>query len=280
MIKKENSNSHTENTDPSFSQTLIPFGIIGLGGRMGQTLWTCAQDDAMFTCRGGYARVQPALGSVYASMSDVFKDNAYVVDFSNATLSQELAREALKHPKPLVVAITGLENPKGVFKNLAAQVPVVLCPNTSLGVYLQKQLSVLLSQVLPQTYDIDVIEKHHRFKKDAPSGTALDIAHAVAHARNGSCTLACASPRTQGTVPISALRAGQGPACNEVVFSGEGDTLSIHHMGFNKSIYAQGVLTVLKWLSTQKPKAGFYTMEDVFGFTLAQVPFCARENLT
>lgn len=254
----------------STADSVSSFGIIGLAGRMGQNLFDHACNHPMIRARDGFARngydkKRSPLGVYRASILEVFENNDYVVDFSSAYLSQELAKEAMKCPKPLVVCISALENPREIFNALAQHVPVVLSPNTSFGSALQKQIALFLAKILPKDYDVDLIERHHRGKKDAPSGTCVDMAQALVAERGLSqWTMDCVSPR-QDTLNISVQRAGSHPGYQEVVFSGANETLSISHTALNRTLYAQGVMRILSWLMAHKPKAGFYTMEDVVG---------------
>lgn len=244
-------------------------GIIGISGRVGQSLYTHCMDSSKYTCSGGYDTLRPSHGSLYPSLTDLFASCDYAVDFSSPDLVPGIIAACLAHPKPLIIGTTGTALLKEKVQPLAEVVPVVIAPNTSLGACVQRHLAASIARLLPETYDIDIIERHHRHKKDQPSGTALALAEAIENEKkklDQPYTVESPhSPRSWRTIQITSLRSGQIPAEHEITATSAYESLTIIHKVFHKDLFAQGVLTILDWLETKNPIPGLYTMEDVLG---------------
>ena len=193
-----------------------------------------------------------------------------VVDFSSHSATRTLLEAAVGQRKPVVLGTTGHPaDEKKALLALAAKIPCVWAGNFSVGVNLLFALTRRASRVLGSDYDAEVIEMHHRFKKDAPSGTAarlLEIileerklnASALRHGREG-----ITGERTSTEVGIHALRGGDVVGDHTVMFAALGERLELTHKASDRGIFARGALRAAQWVVTQKP--GVYDMQHVLG---------------
>ena len=239
----------------------LRIALIGARGRMGQAITTAAQEagasisasiDAGDDLAGGIAQ------------SDV------IIDFSSHKITPEVIRLALAHRKPLVIGTTGhAADEKKHLLIEAAKIPTVWSGNYSVGVNLLFALTRRAAAVLGTDYDCEVVEMHHRFKKDAPSGTAarlLEIileerkltAEALRHGREG-----ITGERTATEVGIHALRGGDVVGDHTVMFAALGERIELTHKASDRGIFARGSIRAAQWL-VDRP-AGVYDMQDVLG---------------
>jgi 4-hydroxy-tetrahydrodipicolinate reductase len=193
-----------------------------------------------------------------------------VVDFSSHTATRELLELAVKLQKSVVLGTTGHSvAEKEQLLALAAKVPCVWAGNFSVGVNAMFALARRATAVLGLDYDIEVIEMHHRFKKDAPSGTAarlLEIileerkleAAELRHGREG-----ITGQRTPTEVGIHSLRGGDVVGDHTVIFAALGERLELTHKASDRGIFARGALRAAQWVVSQPP--GVYDMQDVLG---------------
>jgi 4-hydroxy-tetrahydrodipicolinate reductase len=223
------------------------------------------------------AAVAPELGVDIGAAVDVGGDPAahvagcdVVVDFSSPRATQSLLELAVSRNKPIVIGTTGhdaAEKP-GLLK-LAARVPCVWAGNFSVGVNLLFALTRRAARVLGSDFDAEIVEMHHRFKKDAPSGTAarlLEIileerrlgSEAARHGRKG-----ITGERTPAEVGVHSLRGGDVVGDHTVVFAALGERLELSHKAGDRAIFARGALRAAQWIVAQKP--GVYDMQDVLG---------------
>ncbi|MBL9190491.1 MAG: 4-hydroxy-tetrahydrodipicolinate reductase [Opitutaceae bacterium] len=235
--------------------------INGAKGRMGQALASAA----------------PELGLAISVAVDVGDDLAaglakadVAIDFSAHSATRTLLEAAVAQKKPVVLGTTGhgAEEKKQLLA-LAAKVPCVWAGNFSVGVNLLFALTRRASAVLGSDYDAEVVEMHHRFKKDAPSGTAarlLEIileerkltAQALRHGREG-----ITGARTPSEVGMHALRGGDVVGDHTVMFAALGERLELTHKASDRGIFARGALRAAQWVVGQPP--GVYDMQDVLG---------------
>jgi 4-hydroxy-tetrahydrodipicolinate reductase len=233
----------------------------GAKGRMGQTIAGIAGElDAVI--RGAAdAGDNPA---AQLAGCDV------IIDFSAHAGTGKLLELAVAHKKPIVIGTTGHSaDEKKKLLALAAQVPCVWAGNFSVGVNLLFALTRRASAVLGADYDAEVVEMHHRFKKDAPSGTAarlLEIileerkltANALRHGRSG-----ITGERSPTEVGVHALRGGDVVGEHTVVFAALGERVELTHKASDRGIFARGAVRAAHWVVQQKP--GVYDMQDVLG---------------
>ena len=235
--------------------------INGARGRMGQALATLAPELGLVVGAAVDAGDNLAAG---LAQSDV------IVDFSSPHATQAVLELAIAQRKPVVIGTTGhTAAEKKALLVLAAQTPCVWAGNFSVGVNLLFALTRRAAATLGADYDAEVVEMHHRFKKDAPSGTAarlLEIileerklgADALRHGRQGM-----PGERTSTEVGIHALRGGDVVGEHTVLFAALGERLELTHKASDRGIFARGALRAAQWVATQP--AGVYDMQDVLG---------------
>jgi 4-hydroxy-tetrahydrodipicolinate reductase len=150
--------------------------------------------------------------------------------------------------------------------SVSSKVPAVFAPNFSIGVnFTLKMLKTIA--VLPEDYEISIVEAHHSKKKDAPSGTAIAIANLISKLRGYKQTIygrSGISQRTREEIEVLAVRGGGIPGIHEVIIAGPYDMISIKHVSFSRSAFAQGALYAAGWIMKQT-KPGVYSMDDVLG---------------
>jgi 4-hydroxy-tetrahydrodipicolinate reductase len=192
------------------------------------------------------------------------------IDFSRPELSLRALNVCRAARVPIVIGTTGHgaefdARVAGASRDIA----VLVAPNTSIGVAVAQELVRIAASVLPAEFDIEISEAHHKHKLDAPSGTALALAHSAATARGldpNSDTLsgrAGQGARRDGEIGIASIRAGDIVGTHTVLFAGSGERLTVGHEATDRSIFALGAIRAATWLAAQKP--GRYTMANVLG---------------
>jgi len=235
--------------------------INGSKGRMGQALLDAARESQLAV--GASLDVGDDLGAG-------IKAGDVLIDFSSHQATRSVLELAIAQRKPIVIGTTGHEaEAKKELLALAAQVPCVWAGNFSVGVNLLFALTRRAASVLGSDYDAEVIEMHHRFKKDAPSGTAARIleiileerklkTEALRHGREG-----ITGARTASEIGVHALRGGDVVGDHTVIFAALGERLEITHRASDRGIFARGAIRAAQWVVSQKP--GVYDMQDVLG---------------
>ncbi len=239
----------------------LRIALIGARGRMGQTIISAAKETGV--------TISAAIdtGDDFAAG---IKQADVIIDFSSHKISAEVVKLAVDLNKPLVMGTTGhaADEKKHLLAEIA-KVPTVWSGNYSVGVNLLFALTRRAASVLGADYDAEVVEMHHRFKKDAPSGTAarlLEIileerklsASALRHGREG-----ITGERTSTEVGIHALRGGDVVGEHTVMFAALGERVELTHKASDRGIFARGSIRAAQWLIGQKP--GVYDMQDVLG---------------
>jgi 4-hydroxy-tetrahydrodipicolinate reductase len=193
-----------------------------------------------------------------------------IIDFSSPQATEEIVAKAVARKKPLVIGTTGhAAAAKERLRGLAAAIPCVWAGNYSVGVNLLFYLTQKAAHLLTSDYDVEVVEMHHRFKKDAPSGTAerlLEIileerrltALALRHGRAG-----LTGERTPAEVGVHSLRGGDVVGDHTVIFAALGERIELTHKASDRAIFARGAVRAAQWVVTQPP--GVYDMQDVLG---------------
>ena len=194
-----------------------------------------------------------------------------LIDFTFHTSVPEIARLAAKYKKAYVLGTTGLTDEElSAVKEAATVAPVLMAPNFSVGVNLLLELVRQAAAVLNQGYDCEIVEMHHKHKKDAPSGTALALAKAAAAGRGVDlATVACygregiTGERKPDEIAIHALRGGDVVGDHTVMFAADGERVELTHKATSRACLANGALRAAAWIVGQTP--GFKTMKDVLG---------------
>jgi 4-hydroxy-tetrahydrodipicolinate reductase len=261
----------------------IKIAVNGAGGRMGQRIVALASADPELTVvcavenknspaqgrdAGEVAGIAP-IGVCVQRQLDGPVD--VVIDFSMPEGLLAVSQLCVERQIPLVAATTGLtETQKSEILATAHQIPLILAPNMSLAVNLAMKLVREAARALskiPSGVDVEIIERHHRMKEDAPSGTALEFGRIIAkemgqtehvHGRHGR-----PGKRPQTEIGYHAVRVGDNVGEHTIVFGLIGETLDLHVRGQSRDSYAHGALAAAKFLIAQGP--GVYTMADVLG---------------
>ena len=191
-----------------------------------------------------------------------------VVDFTSPEASVEHAKVCAARKVALVVGTTGFDAAgKAALQEAAKAAPMVVAPNMSVGVNLVIELAAFLAQRLGPDFDVDVLEAHHRMKKDSPSGTALRLAEEIAKATGRGpesirkARVGDLGPRDRAEIGVQALRGGDVVGEHTVFFFGEGERVELTHRASSRDQFARGALRAARWLPGRAP--GLYSMADV-----------------
>jgi 4-hydroxy-tetrahydrodipicolinate reductase len=243
-----------------------------------------ASDDCRLVAaidKPGSARVGKDAGEISAagplgvtvtdSLESALGLKSVIIDFSNPAASLEFLRSAAKKHVPVVIATTGFDDKQlAEIKRLALRTPTLLSANTSLGVNVLVSLLGKAAKMLGDDYDVEIVEAHHRFKKDAPSGTALALGRAVAAALGRDLDKVVVNGRRgivgergKKEIALLSVRAGDIVGEHTVIFGGIGERLEFIHRAHSRDTFARGALRAAQWLAMQKP--GLYGMQDVLG---------------
>ena len=253
--------------------------VLGPSGKMGRAVLEAARGRE--DVRVSAAVDRPDAGGLGVLVADGIVANADLeaglaasdvyIDFTTPAATRAVAELAIRQRRAAVIGTTGLgEQHDVVIDQLAKVAPVVVAANFSLGVNLVLGLVRQAARALGPDWDAEVVETHHRAKRDAPSGTALMIARAIAaghsvdydqvkrHARDGDV-----GPRPRGEIGVAAVRGGDVVGEHTAYFFGAGERLEISHRATSRAIFAIGALRAATWVTTQPP--GRYDMLDVLG---------------
>jgi len=266
----------------------MALGIIvcGVGGRMGGAVVRAVKDSPGVELVGaidkpGSARIGRDAGEISAAghlgiaVSDkiepVLKRSRVIVDFTNPEASLSYLRVAAKTSTPIVIATTGFNTKQQAeIRRLSRRTPTLLSANTSLGVNVLVSLLGKAAKMLGDDYDVEIIEAHHRFKKDAPSGTALALGRSVADALNRDLDKVgingrkgIVGERSKKEIALLSVRAGDIAGEHTVIFGGIGERLEFTHRVHSRDTFARGAIRAAEWLAKKKP--GLYGMQDVLG---------------
>ena len=219
--------------------------LVGSAGRMGKTIADLASRESnieiVAQCDQGDA-LEPAM-----------KNCDVAIDFSQADAIDEVCRAALQHKRPLVIGTTGHSpEQQRAIENAAQSLPIVFASNFSIGVNALFALTRRAAEILRSDFKLEIIETHHRMKKDAPSGTAKTLAEILKKAR-----------ASDNEISIQSIREGEIVGEHSVIFAGPGERLELTHKAAGREIFARGALRAAEWV-VGKP-ARLYSMQDVLG---------------
>ncbi|MBM0636467.1 4-hydroxy-tetrahydrodipicolinate reductase [Campylobacter sp. VicNov18] len=241
---------------------MVKIGIYGAKGRMGKQIQECLKDEKAAQLGGLYDRD--------GNIEEFFEQSDVIIDFSSSEGTHRLLNYARTMPKALVIGTTGLEEKTlHLMQNASEVMPVFYASNMSLGVavlnYLTSKASAMLSN-----FDIEILEMHHRYKKDAPSGTALSLGVSAAQARKLDLKKlkitqrdGMIGERSKDEIAIMSLRGGDIIGRHTVGFYEEGEFLELHHSATSRSTFAKGAIKIAIWLKKQEAK--MYSMNDFLG---------------
>ena len=242
---------------------MLKIGIYGSNGRMGKMIQECLKE---------YENVKVAalFDKNSSNLEDFFKSSDVVIDFSMPEGTKALLEFAKKNPKPLCIGTTGLSKDElNLMKEISKNMPILYATNMSLGVAVLNKLAFLASKALSE-FDAEILEMHHRYKKDAPSGTALTLAENVAIARNLDLDKVRVSgrdgiigQRSKDEIAVMSLRGGDIVGRHTAGFYGNGEFIELNHTATSRATFANGAIKAAIWLSSQKN--GLYDINDCLG---------------
>jgi 4-hydroxy-tetrahydrodipicolinate reductase len=193
-----------------------------------------------------------------------------LIDFTSPSSARHWLKTCRDRGIAMVMGTTGLQQQDHAAIDIAAEhIPILQAPNMSLGVNLLFKIAGEVARTLGDDYDIEIVEGHHRFKKDAPSGTALGLADAILKATNKTRDALLfdrhgdESTRKRGEIGVHALRIGDEVGRHTAYFAALGERLELTHVATNRDTFAHGALRAARWLAGQKP--GRYTVADMLG---------------
>src|SRR5258708_863202 len=236
--------------------------IAGAKGRMGQSLVSCAKNfrDIEIVAQVDKGDDLPAV----IAQCDV------LIDFSAHTATADIAGLCARHKKAIVIGTTGhSKNEHAEILKFKTKIPIVWTSNFSTGVNTLFWLTRKAADILGTDFDLEIVEMHHRMKKDAPSGTAKTLAEILASARKQSLDKIARhgrmgiGERAPGEIGIHSLRGGDVVGDHTVVFANNGERLELTHKASSRDTFANGALRAALWVAKQKP--GLYDMQDVLG---------------
>jgi 4-hydroxy-tetrahydrodipicolinate reductase len=260
--------------------------VVGAAGRMGRMIVNAIQGAEGITCVGAVeAAGNPAVGKdvgavaglaelgvrIEGDLESVIQQGEVVIDFTTADASLKNMEIAAPLHKPMVVGSTGFSTQQiEKVGKLTKELPCVLAPNMSVGVNLMFRIVEEVAKILGPNYDCEIIEAHHRMKKDAPSGTALRLGEVIAQALGRKWAdvgvygrKGLIGERSREEIGIQVIRAGDIVGDHTVLFGGMGERLEITHRAHTRDTFTQGAVRAAKWVVNRKP--GLYDMGDVLG---------------
>ena len=237
--------------------------INGARGRMGQTVVACASVDPQFEIAA-----QVDLGD---DLQAALPDCQAVIDFTQAEGTAALAEVCAQEGKVLIIGTTGQDSEsRQRVANSARKIPIVFAPNFSVGVNALFWLTRRAVEILGPEFDLEVVEMHHRLKRDAPSGTARRLAEILAEVRGLSYEgdtrhgrTGMVGERTNTEIGLHAVRGGDVVGDHIVIYANLGERLELAHKASSRETFAKGALRAVKWATSQPP--GLYDMQDVLG---------------
>jgi 4-hydroxy-tetrahydrodipicolinate reductase len=264
---------------------MVKLAILGAAGRMGKALISCAErvdgvevvaaiemdgNQALGMDAGLIAGVSE-LGVEITSDTTATGVADVVIDFTFHAASPVNAERAAEFGQSIIIGTTGLTDDEAeIVKAAAEKIPIVWAPNMSLGVNLLFAMVEKAASILGVDYDVEIVETHHKLKKDAPSGTALRLAEQVAAGRLQNLEdVGCygrhgqVGERPVGEIGVHAVRAGDVVGDHTVTFAIEGERIEFSHRASSRDTFAMGAVKTAKWVVGKEP--GLYDMQDVLG---------------
>jgi len=245
--------------------SLIKVGLSGASGRMGKAI------ESVISSKKDRFELAAKLtsSSTIEDIENSCRICDIIIDFSQPTGLKNLIHSAAKFSTNILVGTTGLESEHFRYMEAAAKtIAVIYAPNTSLGANLLEDLSIKAANIL-NDYDAEIIEAHHKHKKDSPSGTALAIGKSIAKTRqidfdsNAVFDRYSKGPRQKDDITFSSIRGGGIFGEHKIIFAGDNEIITIGHSALSRKAFAEGAVFAASWLIGKKP--GLYSMRDVLG---------------
>ncbi len=241
---------------------MIRVTVHGAGGRMGKELVRLINESEEFTLAATVDKFGGE-GVDFTSLSDCDREADVVIDFSNHVLTKEVCDYAVSKNIPTVIATTGQDTEeKAIMQKASEKVQIFHSANMSLGIAVLASLARKAAEMFPDA-DIEIIEKHHNRKLDAPSGTALLLANELKEVRTDAefkLGRAGNAKREKNEIGIAAIRAGNIVGDHEIIICTDSQTLTLKHEAHDRALFAEGALSAAKYLIGQE-KPGMYDMK-------------------
>ena len=250
---------------------MIKLLISGINGAMGKTMLLTVKDyDELTVVAGVDIDTSPIDGiPVYSSFSDIKENIDVVVDFSHPDTLNPLLDYCKEKSVHAVLCTTGYSpEQEEHLREVAHSIAILRSANMSLGVNLIAHLATLASKFLGDGFDVEIIEKHHRRKVDAPSGTALMLANSINEANDGKYNYvfereSLRQSRSSNELGIHSVRGGNIVGEHEIIFAGTDETVTISHSISSRTVFAVGAAKAAIFIASQT--TGFYTLSDIIG---------------
>jgi 4-hydroxy-tetrahydrodipicolinate reductase len=260
--------------------------VAGAAGRMGKRLVAAVAGAEGFTLKGATERPDhPAIGAdaglsagigelgvqISADLTPLLKGADVIIEFTTPEATIQNLEKAASAGKAVVIGTTGLtQDERQRVEELAQKIPVLLAPNMSTGVNLLFHLVKRAAEILGTEYDLEILEAHHRMKKDAPSGTAKRLAEILAETRGLKIESAARyhregiiGERGREEIGIQTIRAGDIVGEHTVIMAGPGERIELTHRAHTRDTFAHGAIRAARWIINQKP--GLYSMQNLLG---------------
>lgn len=247
--------------------------INGILGKMGKEITNALINQNNFKLVGGIDKTELKLPNeilVLTSPDNLLAKADLAIDFSLPEGTEKIVNACQKFKKPLITGTTGLTaDQQNEIINLSKEVPVVQASNFSIGINLMNQLIKNAAQVLKDSVDAEIVEIHHRQKKDSPSGTALSLGRTLAEAlgqdeKSFQFGRSGGQLKREKEITFHSLRGGSVVGEHQVHFLCQNENIVITHQALSRTVFVDGVLKAANWIGTQP--AGLYDMTDVLGF--------------
>lgn len=243
--------------------------LSGCNGKMGRVITQCAAERCDCQIVAGFdINTESQHGyPVYANPENCNIEADALIDFSHPSALEGVLAYAKAHHLPMVIATTGLSDEQiDAVKQAAQTIPVFFSGNMSLGISLLMELAQKAAAVLGNDFDVEILEKHHNRKIDAPSGTALMLADAVKQGLSYEPQYvferhSVRQPRDKKEIGISSIRGGTIVGEHDVIFAGHDEVITLSHQAASKEIFAVGAINAALFLEKQQP--GSYAMKDL-----------------
>jgi len=263
----------------------VKVAILGCSGRMGRNLIQAAVEHESVELVGGSVRESSSfanfdlgelagiggIGQKTSTELNDLLDADVFIDFTSIDTTLENIKWCQQHNKALVIGTTGFSDEQvNIIENAGKDIPVILAPNTSVGVNLMFKLLEITSKAIGDYTDIEIFEAHHRFKKDAPSGTAVKMGQVIADTLGRDLNKVAVygregitEERARDTIGFATVRAGDIVGEHTAFFADLGERLEITHKASSRMTFALGAMRAAFWLS--EADNGYYDMQDVLG---------------
>lgn len=247
---------------------MIKILLVGCNGKMGKMISSLANTMENIVISAGVDKniESPFNYKIYEDIFEAKEIYDVILDFSRPDTLNSISTYAIDHNIPVIFCTTGYSKDQlKVIKDLSKSVPVFLSANMSIGVNIINNILKTISNILYDDFDIEVVEKHHNQKVDAPSGTALLLANTIKNSISEETSLTIGrdgiKKREHKEIGIHAIRGGNIIGDHEVIFAGKGEVIEIKHSAISREVFAIGALKACIFM--HKKEKGLYSMDDI-----------------